>query len=93
MALWSNVDGHGRPDPCLVHEAEALDYPSMVTMDDALADKSLPMKIGLNLWFTDRDPYPRPEMESDGAGMAYSAQDLQAGASSDRDTSDSSDSD
>jgi hypothetical protein len=74
----------------MVHEAEALEYPSMVSMEAALADKTLPMKIGLNLWFTDRDPYPRPEMMSGGAGMAYSAQDLQAGASSHKDSSDSS---
>ena len=53
-AVWSNVDGDGRADPCLVHEAEALNYPSMVSMDAALADRSLPLKIGLNLWFTVR---------------------------------------
>ena len=28
----------------------------------ALANPSLPMKIGLNLWFTDRLRYPRPEL-------------------------------
>ena len=62
----------------------------MVSMEAALADKTLPMKIGLNLWFTDRVPYPRPEMKSGGAGMAYSAQDLQVGASSNKDTGDCS---
>jgi hypothetical protein len=35
----------------------------MVEMGDALRDPSLPMKIGLNLWFTDRRHYPRPEMQ------------------------------
>jgi hypothetical protein len=45
------------------HEAEELNTPSMVEMGDALRDPSLPMKIGLNLWFTDRRHYPRPEMQ------------------------------
>ena len=89
-ALWSNVDGDGCPDPCMVHEAEALNYPSMVSMEAALADQTLPMKMGLNLWFTDRDPYPRPEMESGGVALAYLAQDLQAGASCNCDEGDDS---
>jgi hypothetical protein len=39
----------------------------------------LPLKIGLNLWFTDRADYPRPELLEAGASLQYAAQDLQAG--------------
>ena len=44
----------------------------------ALANPELPMKIGLNLWFTDRPAYPRPELAGGGSGLAYAAQDVQS---------------
>eukprot|EP00656_Telonema_subtile_P011075 TRINITY_DN15439_c0_g1_i2.p1 TRINITY_DN15439_c0_g1~~TRINITY_DN15439_c0_g1_i2.p1 ORF type:complete len:147 (+),score=27.69 TRINITY_DN15439_c0_g1_i2:98-538(+) len=77
-ACWSNVDAtSGEPDPFMVHEAEELRTPSMVSMEAALADRSLPMKIGLNLWFTDREQYPRPELGGVGQGLAYATRDVQ----------------
>jgi len=82
-AVWSNVDGAGCADPFMVHEAEELRTSSMVSMEDALADRTLPMKIGLNLWFTDRAAYPRPEVECGGRGLEYAAQDMQEGDTAD----------
>ena len=55
----------------------------MVSMEDALADRTLPMKIGLNLWFTDRAAYPRPEVDCGGRGLEYAAQDTQDGDAAD----------
>ena len=79
-AVWSNVDIHGVPDVAMIHEGESLNSSSLVTMEDALKDESLPLKIGLNLWFTDRKDYPRPEVElaaTEGAGaIVYAAVDV-----------------
>ena len=69
-AIWSNVDRDGRPDVAMVHEGESLNAGSLITMEEALRDETLPLKIGLNLWFTDRRDYPRPERTMVGEGEA-----------------------
>jgi hypothetical protein len=61
-AVWSNVDKAGAPDVDVVHEAESLSSARMVSMGEALQDRRIPLKMGLNLWFTDVPNYPRPEV-------------------------------
>uniref|UniRef100_A0A7S2CNI7 Prolyl 4-hydroxylase alpha subunit domain-containing protein n=1 Tax=Octactis speculum TaxID=3111310 RepID=A0A7S2CNI7_9STRA len=78
-AVWSNVDINGVPDVAMVHEAEQLNSQAFVTMEKALSDQSLPLKMGLNLWFTDRRDYPRPEVHlsmSCAETILYAAQDV-----------------
>lgn len=77
-AVWSNVTADGTPDPHMVHEGEPLNYPSMISMEAALKDRSLPLKIGLNLWFTDHPAYPHPEFGKDPTKLEYAAQDVQS---------------
>mmetsp|Transcript_32900 Transcript_32900/g.74276 ORF Transcript_32900/g.74276 Transcript_32900/m.74276 type:complete len:105 (+) Transcript_32900:135-449(+) len=89
-ACWCNVKADGTPDPRLVHEAEALACGGLISMEAALhaaraeaaagaaAGPSL-LKIGLNLWFTDRHDYPRPELAPGGAYLGYAAADVQQG--------------
>ena len=77
-AVWSNVTADGTPDPHMVHEGEPLNYPSMISMEAALKDRSLPLKIGLNLWFTDHPAYPHPEFGRDPTKLEYARQDVQS---------------
>lgn len=62
-----------------IHAAEEQHTDAMISMEEALADQSLPMKIGLNLWFTDRPEYPRPEVGSSAPGLQFGAHDIQEG--------------
>lgn len=79
-AIWSNVDRAGLPDAAMVHEGESLNAGSLITIGEALQDERLPLKIGLNLWFTDRRDYPRPERAMVGEGaegtLVYTAHDV-----------------
>ena len=57
-ALWSNCDDELELEPKALHEAEALAAPGG-TIAEALADRSKPLKIGLNIWLTDRPDWGR----------------------------------
>lgn len=82
-ACWSNVLVDGSPDPRAVHEGESLNA-GLLSLDTALAAVkrdgrgAVPMKLGLNLWFTDRRAYPRPEYEAGGERLEYGAMDVQS---------------
>ena len=57
-ALWSNCDDELELEPKALHEGEALAAPGS-TVAEALADRSKPLKIGLNIWLTDRPDWGR----------------------------------
>ena len=82
-ACWSNVLGDGFPDPQAVHEGEPLNFAAVVPLPAALQavrasplkENSQLLKMGLNLWFTDRPDYPRPEFAN--PGLEYASADIQ----------------
>ena len=82
-ACWSNVLGDGLPNPQAVHEGEPLNFAAVVSLPAALQtvrvsplkENSELLKMGLNIWFTDRPDYPRPEFAN--PDLEYAPADIQ----------------
>merc|ERR1712070_510314 len=66
-AVWCNCKRDGDLDVDLAHSAEPLmnlgcsdekDPSTEADLSEALQDRSIPLKIGMNMWFTDLPHHP-----------------------------------